>query len=63
MKEENIQVSINEAYQNAVSLLEKGNFSLAEKQLAEVLIKNPNGMMYFLENLQSRLQVYGFKSR
>ena len=42
MKEKNIQVSQKEAYQNAVFLLEKGNFSLAEKQLAEILRNNPN---------------------
>ena len=42
MKKENIQVSIQEAYQNAVSLLEDGNFSLAEQQLAELLKEEPN---------------------
>ena len=42
MKKENIQVSIPEAYQNAVSLMEDGNFSLAEQQLAEILKEEPN---------------------
>ena len=42
MKKENIQVSIQEAYQNAVSLMEDGNFSLAEQQLAEILKEEPN---------------------
>ena len=40
MKEKNIQVSLKEAYQNAVFLLEKGNFSIVEKQLAEILKKD-----------------------
>tara|TARA_B100001123_G_scaffold93199_1_gene107287 strand:- start:3305 stop:5320 length:2016 start_codon:yes stop_codon:yes gene_type:complete len=40
--EKNIQVSIKEAYGNAVSLLESGNYELAEKQLAEILKSYPN---------------------
>ena len=34
-QEKDIQVSVKEAYGNAVSLLESGNYELAEKQLAE----------------------------
>ena len=41
-QEKDIQVSVKEAYSNAVSLLELGNYELAEKQLAEILINYPN---------------------
>ena len=41
-QEKDIQVSVKEAYGNAVSLLESGNYELAEKQLAEILINYPN---------------------
>lgn len=41
-QEKNIQVSIKEAYSNAVSLLEAGNYELAETQLAEILKSYPN---------------------
>ena len=41
-KEKDIQVSVKEAYGNAVSLLESGNYELAEKQLAEILQNYPN---------------------
>ena len=41
-QEKNIQVSLKEAYGNAVSLLESGNHELAEKQLAEILKNYPN---------------------
>ncbi len=41
-QEKNIQVSVKEAYGNAVSLLESGNYDLAEKQLAEILKNYPN---------------------
>ena len=41
-KEKNIQVSVKEAYNNAASLLESGNYELAEKQLAELLQYYPN---------------------
>ncbi|MAU56478.1 MAG: hypothetical protein CL899_06055 [Dehalococcoidia bacterium] len=41
-KEKNIQVSVKEAYNNAASLLESGNYELAEKQLAEILQNYPN---------------------
>ena len=41
-QEKDIQVSVKEAYANAVSLLESGNYKLAEKQLAEILINYPN---------------------
>ena len=41
-QEKDIQVPVKEAYGNAVSLLESGNFELAEKQLAEILKLYPN---------------------
>jgi tetratricopeptide (TPR) repeat protein len=41
-QEKGIQVSVKEAYGNAVSLLESENYELAEKQLAEILKKYPN---------------------
>ena len=41
-QEKDIQVSVKEAYGNAVSLLESGNYELAEKQLAEILQNYPN---------------------
>ena len=41
-QEKDIQVSVKEAYGNAVSLLESGNYELAEKQLAEILKNYPN---------------------
>lgn len=41
-EEKNIQVSVKEAYSNAASLLESGNYNLAEKQLAEILNNYPN---------------------
>ena len=41
-QEKDIQVSVKEAYSNAVSLLESGNYELAEKQLAEILQNYPN---------------------
>ena len=42
IREKDIQVSVKEAYSNAASLMEEGNFELAEKQLAEILINHPN---------------------
>ena len=44
MKQEkkDIQVPVEEAVNNAASLLEKGNYELAEKQLAAILSKYPN---------------------
>ena len=42
IKEKDIQVSVKEAYNNAASLMEEGNFELAEKQLAEILKNHPN---------------------
>lgn len=42
IKEKDIQVSVKEAYNNAASLLDSGNYELAEKQLAEILQNHPN---------------------
>ena len=40
-KEKEQEVSIQTAFNNAASLLEKGNVELAEKQLAEILGRFP----------------------
>ena len=42
IKEKDIQVSVKAAYNNAASLLDSGNYELAEKQLAEILQNHPN---------------------
>lgn len=42
IKEKDIQVSAKAAYNNAASLLDSGNYELAEKQLAEILQNHPN---------------------
>ena len=41
-QEKDIQVSVKEAYSNAVTLLESGNYKLAEQQLAEIIKNYPN---------------------
>ena len=41
-QEKDIQVSVKEAYGNAVTLLESGNYELAEQQLAEIIKNYPN---------------------
>ena len=42
IKEKDIQVSAKAAYNNAASLLDSGNYELAEKQLVEILQNHPN---------------------
>ena len=41
-KEKEQEVSVQRAFNNAASLLEKGNIKLAERQLAEILERFPD---------------------
>ena len=50
-KEKDIQVSVKEAYGNAVSLLESGNYELAEKQLARFVYNYENNSIVYQENI------------